>query len=163
MKEILISQIDASGKRGKLLSNQLYVACVVVFFLFFAIGVVCLVDLFLNYSHETIWLMAISALVTVLISIFVIKEFSHRKQIKKWLNDAIVIKAKVSVTDYSSSQLMVGSTCRVVVDFCYDGTAVSFTSGKFSRLENFAGNLVKVAYSPTYKQIMFLKSETEIV
>lgn len=166
-EKVELKQIEASAKFGKLMSKQAFALFVSMLGLFVAVDIGFVVEAFFPYEQsdleQTIAIAGFLAFATAVPTVFVIRELVHRAKIKRWIQDAVIVKAHVAVIEHTQSLMFASSTGKVAVDFCYNKESLSFTSGKFSRLENFAGNLVKVAYSPTYKQIMFLKSETKIV
>ena len=63
---------------------------------------------------------------------------------------------------HTPSLMFVSSTSKVAVDFCYNKESLSFTSGKCSQLDGYVGARVNVAFSPVYKQVMFLANNNEI-
>ena len=166
-EKVDIKQIEGSAKFGKLMSTQAFALFLCTLWLFVVVDIGFVIEAFFPFEQncigETVAIAIGLVLITAIPAVFVIKELLHRGKIKSWIQDAVRVTARVVVVDHTPSIMLVSSTSKVAVNFCYNNEQLNFTSGKFSQLDSFAGNNVIIAYSPTYKQVMFLKCEIEIV
>lgn len=165
-EKVELKQIEASAKFGKLMSKQAFALFVSMLGLFVAVDIGFVVEAFFPYEQsdlkQTIAIAGFLAFVTTVPTVFVIRELVHRAKIKRWIQDAVIVKAHVAVIEHTSSLMFASSTSKVAVDFCYNKESLSFTSGKFAQLDGYVGARVKVAFSPKYQQVMFLANSNEI-
>ncbi len=165
-EKVELKQIEASAKFGKLMSKQAFALFVSMLGLFVAVDIGFVVEAFFPYEQsdleQTIAIAGFLAFVTAVPTVFVIRELVHRAKIKRWIQDAVIVKAHVAVIEHTSSLMFASSTSKVAVDFCYNKESLSFTSGKFSQLDGYVGGRVNIAFSPVYKQVMFLANNNEI-
>ena len=165
-EKVELKQIEASAKFGKLMSKQAFALFVSMLGLFVAVDIGFVVEAFFPYEQssigETIAIAIGLLLITAVSAVFVLRELVYRAKIKRWIQDAVIVKAHVAVVEHTSTIMLVAGTSKVAVDFCYNNEPLRFTSGKFSRLDSYAGKSVNVAFSPTYQQVMFLANKNEI-
>ena len=164
------SKIAATVKYGKFVSRRdliglylLLITALPIPIVTIAVIISAVSGLMVLESEIVITMILINAFGLVLICIAVSLLLYHKrnsKEIKKWIQDAVLLKATVYRLDLLSPEY---SPCQVAVRFKYNGTEREQTQrpnkflGYHKMLAKYVGNPILIAYSPSYNQVIILR------
>ena len=103
-EKVELKQLEGSAKFGKLMSKQAFALFVSMLGLFVAVDIGFVVELFPYEQSDLKQIIAIAgflAFATAVPTVFVIRELVHRAKIKRWIQDAVIVKAHVAVIEHA--------------------------------------------------------------
>ena len=173
MKKYTINQIDASLRDGVVFKTWMWVVMYLALIYFFMLFInVCAIFLF-KYEPEDVLGLVLSSLFCLGIdsyfAFWIIKKHRLNKKISIWLDDAVELYTQ---TYTISKKGLFSQIYKLKVQFKYNKKRYTLYSGDpeknyyvfknhgyFKILSKYADKRVKILYSPTYNEVLFLKIE----
>lgn len=110
-----------------------------------------------------------SVFLPLIIGILIYRNEKQKKEVVRWLDDAIELQAYSRGIDVIQSTLSINNLYKIQVEFKYDGkiysyesrgkqfSAAKYTYGYHKVWKDYADIKVNILYSPTYKEVIVLK------
>lgn len=166
-----VSDIDISLTLGQLIYGGKWWWIISLFALATMFPICTLIMLFapINFTVEIIFGLVGGNIISLCILIFavylVVKDFKTKSKVKRWLNDALVLKAyAIKTREYKS--FFFPSACAIDVKFSFNGinriksSNVKTWGGKMGCLttfEKYANREINIAYSPKFDEVLIIR------
>ncbi|MCH5158004.1 MAG: hypothetical protein J1F33_02285 [Clostridiales bacterium] len=174
---ISFRDIDSTLTDGKMFVGKGWLVLIIVLSVLIGLCFVSFIAMLISASMEsnpdykdTLIYLAVLQAPLLGYSVVVLFYAVQKKKLKRWLQDAVILNAKVEKV-FSETQMshpgvliVIGATA-IKVRFTYDGhkrVRYSEYKGRGRALHTynkFVGKIVRIAYSPKYDKVMLLKPD----